>query len=177
MRFGQTAIEGAYIIDPEPVHDERGSFARLWDRDEFERRGLTTTMAQCSVSHNRYRGTLRGMHYQAPPYEEVKLVRCTRGAMYDVIIDVRPRSPTFRRWIGVDLSEHNRRLLYVPAGVAHGFLTLQDDVEVYYQISQVYEPTVARGVRWNDPAFAITWPADVRVLSERDRTYADFVPC
>jgi dTDP-4-dehydrorhamnose 3,5-epimerase len=174
MNFTETAIEGAFLIDPQPQADERGSFARVWDRDEFERRGLVTLVAQCSVSYNARRGTLRGLHYQVAPYEETKLVRCTRGAIYDVIVDLRPCSPSFRRWVGVELNADNRRLLYVPAGVAHGFLTRHDDTEVYYQISQVYEPTAARGVRWNDPAFSIAWPAPAECMSERDRHYRDF---
>jgi dTDP-4-dehydrorhamnose 3,5-epimerase len=174
MNFGDTTIDGAHVIDPMATVDERGAFARVWDREVFERRGLTTVIAQCSVSFNPRRGTLRGMHYQAAPYEEVKLVRCTRGVIYDVIIDLRPQSPTFRRWFGVELSAENRRLIYVPAGVAHGFLTLADDTEIYYQISQVHAPDAARGIRWNDPAIGVTWPAEIRVISERDNTYPDF---
>lgn len=174
MLFTETQLKGAYQIDLELRTDERGFFARSWCRREFETWGLNQNLAECSISYNRKRGTLRGMHYQVAPHEEAKLVRCTRGAIYDVIIDLRPSSRTFKRWIGVELTEHNRRMVYVPEGFAHGFLTLQDDTEIFYQISERYSVDHARGVRWNDPAFAIQWPEKVVVVSEKDRRYSDF---
>lgn len=174
MKFSPTALVGACIIDIEPVPDERGFFARSWCREEFARHGLNPDLAQCSISFNKKRGTLRGMHYQAKPHEETKVVRCTRGAIYDVIVDLRPESPTFRKWIAVELSADNRRMLYIPAGFAHGFQSLTDDTEVFYQISAPYYPESARGVRWDDPAFGIEWPVMERVISDKDRQYPDF---
>ncbi|HET8629275.1 MAG TPA: dTDP-4-dehydrorhamnose 3,5-epimerase [Thermomicrobiales bacterium] len=176
MRFTQTALEGVYLIGVEPIEDERGFFARTWCRREFGQRGLVADFVQCNVSYNRARGTLRGMHYQAPPHEETKVVSCIRGAIYDVVVDLRPESPTYRRWIGAELTEHNRDALYVPAGCAHGFQTLADDSEVFYQISAYYAPEAARGVRWDDPAFGIRWPEPPRAMSERDRSYPDYAP-
>ena len=174
MKFSPTALVGAYVIDIEPVADERGFFVRSWCREEFARRGLNPDLAQCSISFNKKRGTLRGMHYQAKPHEETKVVRCTRGAIYDVIVDLRPESSTFRKWIAVELSADNRRMLYIPAGLAHGFQSLTDDTEVFYQISAPYHPESARGARWNDPAFGIEWPVAERVISDKDRQYPDF---
>lgn len=174
MKFSPTALAGACIIDIEPVPDERGFFARSWCREEFARHGLNPDLAQCSISFNKKRGTLRGMHYQAKPHEETKVVRCTRGAICDVILDLRPESPTFRKWIAVELSADNRRMLYIPAGLAHGFQSLADDTEVFYQISAPYHPESARGVRWDDPAFGIEWPVTERVISDNDRQYPDF---
>jgi dTDP-4-dehydrorhamnose 3,5-epimerase len=174
MIFRSTDIAGAWVIKPEPLEDERGFFARTWDPDELEERGLNPKLAQCSISYNRARGTLRGLHYQAAPHEEAKLVRCTAGAIFDVAVDVRPDSSTFRGWFGVELSAENRLALYVPEGCAHGFLTLDDGCEVQYQISQAYVPEAARGVRWDDAAFGITWPGEVVVINERDRSYPDF---
>jgi dTDP-4-dehydrorhamnose 3,5-epimerase len=175
VKFSPTALAGAYIIDIEPLQDERGFFARSWCREEFAGQGLNPDLAQCSISFNKKRGTLRGMHYQAAPHEETKVVRCVRGSIYDVIIDLRPASPTFRKWIAVELDADNRRMLYVPAGMAHGFQTLADDTEVFYQISTPYHPPSARGVRWDDPAFGIEWPAGARIISDKDRHYPDFV--
>jgi dTDP-4-dehydrorhamnose 3,5-epimerase len=175
MIFTETPLKGAYVIDPERLADERGFFARTWCRREFEAHGLDATLAQCSVSFNQKMGTLRGMHYQAAPHAEHKLVRCTTGIIYDVIVDLRPGSGTFRQWFAAELSADNRRMLYIPEGLAHGFLTLADNTEVFYQISEYYVPESARGVRWNDPAFAITWPVHPRIVSQRDSTYADFV--
>jgi dTDP-4-dehydrorhamnose 3,5-epimerase len=172
--FTETKLRGAFIIEPEPVEDERGFFARAWCRREFAARGLNSTVAQCGLSFNKKRGTLRGMHYQVAPYEEVKIVRCTRGAIYDVIIDLRPESPTFKQYIAVVLSAENRKALYVPERVAHGLQTLEDETEVFYQISEFYAPESARGVRWNDPTFAIEWPPAERTIIERDATYPDF---
>lgn len=174
MNFVQTRIEGVWLVEPEAVEDERGLFARTWDAAEFEERGLRSQVAQCSISFNRRRGTLRGMHYQAAPHQEAKLVRCTAGAIFDVAVDLRPTSPTFRGWFGAELSAENRRALYVPEGCAHGFLTLTDGAEVSYQISHYYVPDAGRGVRHDDPAFAIDWPGEVVVVNERDRTYPDF---
>ena len=175
MIFTPMSLGGVFLIDLERHEDERGFFARSWCVAEFEAHGLESLIAQCNVSFNQTRGTLRGMHYQADPCGETKLVRCTAGAIYDVIIDLRAASPTFMRWEAVELTAQNHRMLYVPAGFAHGFQTLADHTEVFYQMSAVHRPDYARGVRWNDPAFGIRWPAADRVMSERDRTYPDFV--
>lgn len=174
MNFIPLDLPGAFVIEAARHEDERGFFVRTWDRREFEARGLSGGLEQCSVSFNRRAGTLRGMHYQAAPAEEAKLVRCTRGAIYDVIIDLRPASPRFTRWQGVELTAESGRSLYVPEGVAHGFLTLADETEVFYQISTEYRPELARGVRWNDPAFGVAWPAPVTVIAARDASYPDF---
>ncbi|RMH17873.1 MAG: dTDP-4-dehydrorhamnose 3,5-epimerase [Acidobacteria bacterium] len=176
MIFRQLDIPGVYALEPERHEDERGFFARTYCRRELEQHGLEPAVAQCSVSYNRRRGTVRGMHYQVAPAEEAKLVRCTRGAIYDVVLDLRPESPAFKRHAAVELSERNRLGLYVPPGLAHGFQTLTDDAEVFYQISTFYRPDCARGVRWNDPAFAITWPLEISVISERDLAFPDFAP-
>ena len=176
MIFTETPLPGAFIIDPEPAEDARGLFARTWCRREFEARGLETRMAQCSTSFNKRKGTLRGMHYQEPPAAETKVVRCTRGSLHDVIIDLRPDSPAFTRHFAVVLTADNRKMLYVPAGFAHGFQTLQDATEVFYQISEFYSPEHAIGVRWDDPVFGIPWPDDERTIVERDRSYPDFRP-
>jgi len=156
--------------------DERGFFARSWCRNEFERHGLNPELAQCNVSFNTKKGTLRGIHYQVAPYEEAKLVRCTQGAAYDVVIDLRPGSPTFKHWVGVTLTAAERNMIYVPEGCGHGFLTLQDETEVFYQMSEFYNAESARGVRWDDREFGIPWPVPVTSISERDRTYPDFGP-
>ncbi len=174
MRFLDTRLRGAFVVEAEPIADERGFFARLWCREEFRERGLDAGLSQISLSFNAKKGTLRGMHYQAAPHEEVKLIRCTRGAIYDVILDLRPSSPTYREWISEELSAENRRMLYVPKGFAHGFQTLRDDTEVLYQISEFYRPESARGVRWNDPAFGIQWPDPRPILSRKDESYEDF---
>lgn len=174
MNFTETKLCGAFIIEPVRHEDERGFFARTWCRREFEGRGLEADLAQCNISYNRAKGTLRGMHYQQPPYAEAKLVRCTRGAIYDVIIDLRRGSPTFGRWVAAELNEANRRMLYVPRGFAHGFQTLEDDAEVAYQVSEFHRPEAAGGVRWDDPAFLITWPLEVTVMAPCDRDYPDF---
>lgn len=177
MIFEQTPIGGAFLITLEPVADERGSFARTFSADEFEAHGLDARVVQCNVSTNVRAGTLRGLHYQAEPRAEAKLVRCSRGAIFDVVVDLRAGSPTRLRWFGAELSAGNGRMLFVPAGLAHGFQTLVDDSEVVYQMSEAYSPEHARGVRWDDPAFGIEWPpAPSRTLSERDRTYADYRP-
>lgn len=174
MKFLPTTIADAWILDIEPMLDERGFFARSWCREEFTKHGLNTDLAQCSISFNKKRGTLRGMHYQVKPYEETKLVRCTRGAIYDVIVDLRPESPTFKKWISMELSADNRRMLYIPPGFAHGFQSLIDDTEVFYHISTIYRPEFARGVRWNDPAFGIEWPVIEKILSRKDLQYPNF---
>jgi dTDP-4-dehydrorhamnose 3,5-epimerase len=174
MKFHETALPGALIIELEPSQDERGTFTRLWDRDEFQRHGLPATIDQCSSAYNKAKGTLRGMHYQVAPHEETKVVICAAGAIHDVIVDLRAGSPTFRRWHAVELSADNGIALYVPAGLAHGYLTLREHTSVHYLISGVYSPDHARGVRWNDPAFGIRWPNDARIISPRDRQYPDF---
>jgi dTDP-4-dehydrorhamnose 3,5-epimerase len=174
MKFIETQLVGAFIIEPELVYDSRGFFARAFCAREFAERGLEPAIVQCSVSFNNRRGTLRGMHYQCAPFEESKLIRCISGRIHDVILDLRPSSPSFRRWIAVELSALNRRMVYVPAGIAHGFQTLEDTTEVFYQISERYAPEYARGVRWDDPAFAIRWPIGDPILSERDRNYPNF---
>jgi dTDP-4-dehydrorhamnose 3,5-epimerase len=172
--FTQTRLAGAFVIDPEPHADDRGFFARTFCTREFAEHGLTTTMVQCNVSLNHHQGTLRGMHWQALPHEEAKLIRCTRGAIHDVIVDLRPGSPTLGEHVGVELTTDNRRMLYAPEGFAHGFLTLEDDTEVFYQMSAFYEPGAARGMRYDDPAVGIRWPDEVRVVSERDRGWPDW---
>jgi dTDP-4-dehydrorhamnose 3,5-epimerase len=173
--FTPTKLPGAYLIDPEPRRDERGLFARTWCRREFAAHGLNPALVQCSVSFNPHRGTLRGMHYQRDPYAEAKLVRCARGAVYDVILDLRSGSPTFKQWLAVTLTADNRHLLYVPEGFAHGFQTLEPDCEVVYQMSEFYHPEAAAGVRWNDPAFGIDWPIKQGYLiSPRDAGLPDY---
>lgn len=174
MKFTEMALPGAWLIDIEPVKDERGFFARTWCQREFAEHGLVASLVQCGMSYNKTKGTLRGMHYQTEPHAEAKLIRCTLGVIYDVIVDLRSSSATYKKYAGVELSAENRRMLYVPPGIAHGFLTLTDGCEVLYQMSEFHQPDQARGVRWNDPAFAIRWPDDVRVVSERDRHYPDF---
>lgn len=174
MIFSETDLSGAFLIEPEYLEDERGFFARMWCRREFAANALSPEFVQSSISFNKAMGTLRGMHYQAAPHEEEKLIRCTGGGIYDVIIDLRPDSPTFLEHADAVLTAENRMMFYVPKGFAHGFLTLQDATEVAYSMSEYHEPEYARGVRWDDPAFGIEWPNGVRVISERDRTYPDF---
>ena len=175
MRLGETSLVGAYVIEPDPLRDVRGWFARTFDRAELEACGLETGIVQCSLSGNAVRGTLRGLHYQTPPHAEAKFVSCIRGGAYDVAVDLRPESSTYRAWFAVELTAENHRLLYVPPGCAHGFQTLLDDTELLYQITHEYVPAAARGVRWDDPAFAIEWPAvERRTMSERDATYPDY---
>jgi dTDP-4-dehydrorhamnose 3,5-epimerase len=174
MVFTETKLRAAFILDVERLEDERGFFGRTWCQHEFEAHGLNPHLVQCSISFNAKRGTLRGMHYQAAPYAEAKVVRCTMGGIYDVIIDLRSDSSTFKQWLAVDLTAENHRMLYIPEGFAHGFQTLLDGTEVLYQMSEFYHPECARGVRWNDAAFGIEWPDDVRILSIRDQCYPDF---
>jgi dTDP-4-dehydrorhamnose 3,5-epimerase len=174
--FTETDLPGAYVIDLERREDERGFFARAWCEDEFRDHGLSTRVVQCNVSFNRTRGTLRGMHFQQAPNAEAKLVRCTTGAIHDVIIDLRPESSTYMRWLGAELTGENRRMLYVPEGFAHGYQTLSDDTETFYQVSEFYAPQAEGGVRWDDPAFGIEWPLEVSLISEKDARWADYQP-
>jgi dTDP-4-dehydrorhamnose 3,5-epimerase len=175
MIFRETDLDGVVVVELDLSVDERGSFARTFDVDEWRNRGLCPDVSQCSVSRNADRGTLRGMHYQAEPYGEHKLVRCSRGAIFDVALDLRPESETFCSWVGVELSEGSDTMLHIPAGCAHGFVTLAAGTEVLYQISTPYMPSHARGVRWDDPGFDIRWPVTPTTMSERDRSYPDFV--
>jgi dTDP-4-dehydrorhamnose 3,5-epimerase len=174
MIFLETKLRGVFEIQIEAKADERGFFARTWCQQEFEAQGLSGRLVQCSLSFNSRKATLRGMHFQAAPYGETKLIRCTQGAIYDVVLDLRRQSPTFKDWIAVMLTAEKRNMVYVPEGCAHGFLTLEDESEVSYQMSEFWNTRSARGVRWNDPAFQIKWPAKVEVISDRDRAYPDF---
>jgi dTDP-4-dehydrorhamnose 3,5-epimerase len=174
VKFSEIPLYGAYLIEPEPVVDARGSFARTWCAEEFRLHGLNSNLAQCSLSFNARRGTLRGMHYQDEPYAEAKSVTCCVGAIYDVLLDLRPVSPTYLRWFATELSAANHRMLYAPEGVAHGFQTLFDNCEVFYQVSQRYSPEHARGVRWDDPRFEIEWPIRNPILSPKDSAFAYF---
>lgn len=176
MRFTPTKIDGVWIVETQRLEDERGWFARCWCAEEFAAHGLNPRMAQCSISFNHRRGTLRGMHWQGAPHAEAKLVRCTRGAFFDVALDVRRASPTFKQWVGVELSMGHGAGLYIPEGCAHGFQTLEDNTEVHYAIAEFFHPESARGARWNDPQFRIEWPLpDFAWLSPRDAAYPDFV--
>jgi dTDP-4-dehydrorhamnose 3,5-epimerase len=176
VKFTPTALPGVYLVDLEPIEDDRGFFARAWCREEFTALGLDANLEQCNISFNRHKGTLRGLHFQAEPHGEAKLVRCTRGAIHDVALDLRPDSPAYLQHVGVELSADNRRALFIPAGLAHGFQTLAPESEVFYQMSRAYVPGAGRGVRWDDPAFGIAWPDDERTISERDRAWPDFTP-
>ncbi len=174
MIFTETILNGSYLIDMEPVEDERGFFSRSFCRKEFSSHGLKTNIAQCNVSFNKKKSTLRGMHFQIPPKAEAKLVRCTRGAIYDVIIDLRPQSVTYCKWAAFDLTAQNCKALYIPEGFAHGFQTAEDNSEVFYQMFETYAPDYAAGVRWDDPAFGITWPLNNPIMSEKDLRYPLF---
>jgi dTDP-4-dehydrorhamnose 3,5-epimerase len=176
MTFTETKFPGVFIIELQRFEDERGFFAHSWSKSQFAERGLDSRLVECGISFNWKRGTLRGMHYQVAPQAQVKIVRCTRGSVYDVIIDLRADSATFKQWIGVELTGENHNMLYIPKGFAHGFQTLEDASEVFYQMSEVYAPESGRGVRWNDPAFKIAWPEPVTMINERDRTYPDVNP-
>lgn len=171
MIFSETILKGAYVVDIDRKNDERGYFGRSFCQHEFSSHGLKTNIAQCNVSFNRIKGTLRGMHFQLAPKAEAKLVRCTRGAIYDVIIDLRPESATFCAWTSVEITEDNSRMLYIPEGFAHGFQTLADNTEVFYHMFEFYSPELARGVRWDDPAFGISWPIPDPIISDKDRAY------
>jgi dTDP-4-dehydrorhamnose 3,5-epimerase len=173
MRFRETPIPGALVIDPERREDERGFFARTWCQREFEAHGIRCAWSQCNISFNRRCGTLRGLHWQEAPWSEAKLVRCSMGAIYDVVVDLRPGSPHYGKWTAVELTATNRRMLFVPEGFAHGFQTLTDDTEVFYQMTGEYHPEAARGLRWNDPALAIAWPeCRERIISAADQNHA-----
>lgn len=174
MIFLETEIKGVYVILPERMEDERGFFARTWCHREFQAAGLNTAWVQDNLSFSKRKGTLRGLHYQAEPHGEIKLVRCTMGSIYDVVVDLRRNSSTFRQWLVIELSAENRKMLYIPRGIAHGYQTLTDHTEVFYLMSEFYHPDSARGVRWDDPAFGIQWPKGDRILSERDRAFPDF---
>jgi dTDP-4-dehydrorhamnose 3,5-epimerase len=175
MKFTETGLDGAWIVDIEPMEDDRGFFARTWCAKELAEHGMAADVAQCNVSYNHLRATLRGMHYQLPPAAEAKFVRCTAGAVHDVIVDVRSGSPTYLQWVGVELSATNRRALYVPPLFAHGYLTLTDGAEVIYQVSEFYTPGAERGARFDDPAFGIEWPIEPEVLSAKDQAWQPFV--
>jgi dTDP-4-dehydrorhamnose 3,5-epimerase len=174
MRFHEAELPGVFVIELDRFEDERGFFARLHCPDEFARAGASFAPAQTSLSHNAAAGTLRGMHYQAPPVAETKLVRVVRGSAFDVLVDLRPDSPTYRRWAGFELSAGNGTAVFIPEGLAHGFITLEPDTDVLYQIAPDYTPGHDRGVRWDDPAFAIAWPRQPAVISERDASYPNF---
>ena len=174
MIFSETKIEGTFIIEPELLIDERGFFARSFCKEEFDKHGLDSSIVQCNISCNRKKGTLRGMHYQIPPYEEAKIVSCTKGAIYDVVLDLRKESGTYCHWVAVELSDENLKMVYVPKGCAHGFQTLKDDVAVYYQMTESFHPECARGVKWDDPAFGIHWPTGKKIISERDTQFRGY---
>jgi dTDP-4-dehydrorhamnose 3,5-epimerase len=175
MLFLETKLNGAFTIDVQRIEDSRGFFARAFCKREFEQRGLNPAIVQCNVSFNPQKGTLRGMHYQQEPFREVKVVRCIAGAIFDAIVDLRPDSSTYRQWTGVELSAQNGRSLYVPEGFAHGYLTLTENTEVFYQVSEFYSPVYERGIRWNDPAFRIQWPIEPLIISPKDASHPDFV--
>jgi len=172
--FTETELKGAFVIDVEKLDDERGFFARTWDKEEFEKHGLNSNVTQCSISVNKKKGTIRGMHYQSKPYEESKIVRCTKGKIFDVIIDLRLNSRTFKKWFGIELSADNYICMYIPEGFAHGFQTLEDDSEVFYKISESYEPEYSKGIRWNDDFFKIKWPLVPTIISKKDKKFSKF---
>jgi dTDP-4-dehydrorhamnose 3,5-epimerase len=174
MIFTETKLKGAFIIEPERQEDERGFFARTFCQEEFKAHGLNPNLVQCSISFNKKKGTVRGMHCQVAPYQETKLVRCTQGAIYDVIIDLRSDSLTFKKWLAADLTAENRRMFYIPKGFAHGFQTLKDNTEVHYQMSEFYHPESFKGIRWDDSTFNVKWPLSITVISEKDLSYRDF---
>lgn len=174
MIFTEIELKGAYIIEIEEFKDDRGFFARTWDKKIFEKKELETNWVQSSISFNKIRGTLRGMHFQKKPYDEIKMIRCTKGKIYDVIIDLRITSQTFKKWISVELSEQNYKILYIPKGFAHGFQTLEDNTEIFYQISEYHHQNVSGGIKWDDPEFSITWPTEVSNISEKDMNFPKF---
>lgn len=175
MKFSETTLPGSYIIELEPHEDERGFFSRTFCKKKFKELGLNMDVKQCNISHNSNKATMRGLHYQAEPHMGTRLVSCIRGAIYDVIVDLRPGSNTYTQWFAAELTADNHKMLYIPEGLAHGFQTLMDDTEVFYQMSEFYYPELARGVRWNDPAFGIDWPLAEPLLSGKDRHYTDFI--
>ena len=174
MVFKETKLKGAYVVELEPKEDERGFFARSWCQREFQAHGLNSCLVQCNISFNRKKGALRGMHFQNVPHREAKLVRCTMGAVYDVIIDLCPQSPTYKQWTAIELNVANRKMLYIPEGFAHGFQTLEDNTEVFYQMSEFYYPELSLGIRWNDPMFEIRWPLPNPIISKKDMGYSNF---
>lgn len=176
MNFTETKLGGVYVIDPERFEDDRGFVAPAFSSREFEARGMDARVAETNISYSLKRGTLRGLHFQAAPHGQAKLIRCTRGRVFDVAVDIRPGSPTHRQWVGVELTAENRRMIYIPGDCAHGFLTLEDDSEVFYMVSSPYVAESGRGFRWNDPAFRVEWPGEAGepILIERDRTYPDY---
>ena len=173
MIFTETKIKGVYIIGPELLTDERGFFARSFCKEEFQKHGLDTDIVQCNISYNKKKGTLRGMHYQVPPFEEAKIVSCTKGSIYDVVVDLRRESLTYCQWVSTELSEKNFKMMYIPKGCAHGFQTLEDEAIVYYQMTEFFHPECARAVRWDDPAIGIIWPVPARIISEKDQKSVD----
>jgi dTDP-4-dehydrorhamnose 3,5-epimerase len=174
MKFYETKLNGAFIIELEKNEDERGFFARTWDKKEMQEFGFNTNLVQCNVSFNKIKGTLRGMHYQIAPYQEAKFVRCTRGKIFDVIIDLRPNSQTFKQWFSTEIDEKNHKMIYVPECFAHGFQTLEDNTEIFYQMSEYYMPEYAKGIRWDEKTFDIKWPINPKIISEKDLTYPSF---
>lgn len=174
MEFTETRLKGSFIVEPEKLIDDRGFFARSWDQKIFDEKGLNSKVVQCNISSNKQKGTLRGMHFQIAPYEEAKLIRCTKGSAFEVMIDLRSNSKTFKQWFGLELSEDNYKMLYVPEGFALGFQTLVDDTELFYQMSQIYMPEYARGIRWDDETFKISWPLKPTIISKKDSSYESF---
>ena len=174
MIFTETKLTGSFIVDLKKFEDDRGFFARSWDQNEFDQQGLNSKLVQCNISFNKKKGTLRGMHYQSKPYEESKLVRCTKGKIYDVIIDLRLTSETYLQWLGIELCENNYKSLFIPGGFAHGFQTLVDDTEIFYQMSQYYNPKYSKGILWSDKYFNIKWPIENPIISEKDSSYMPF---
>jgi len=174
MIFTETTLSGAYVVKPELLEDDRGFFARSFCVEQYKEHGLNPNILQSNISYNHNKGTVRGMHYQLEPHREVKVVRCTQGAIYDVIVDLRPSSATFKQWVGVKLTAENRNQLYVPTGFAHGYQTLEDRSEVFYQVSEFYSPNSERGIRWNDPGFDISWPLEISRISDKDQTHPEF---
>jgi len=175
MIFTETVLSGSFLIKIEKLEDDRGFFARSWDKNEFENVGLNPNLTQCNISFNKNLGTLRGMHYQISPHQEAKLVRCTKGKIFDVILDLRKNSVTYKKWLGFELDSNNHDLLYIPEGFAHGFQTLEENSEVFYQMSTEYFPKSSRGIRWNDPNFQIKWPIDEKIISDKDSKYLDYI--
>lgn len=175
MIFTETKLSGAYVIEIEKIEDERGFFTRTWDKKEFSKIRLETEFVQSSISYNKKKGTIRGMHYQTKPYEENKIVRCTKGRIFDVIIDLRPESKTYRKWFSIELNSYNYKMLYIPKGFAHGFQTLENNTEILYNISQFYHPESSKGVRWDDRIFGIKWPVKVSLISEKDLNYTSIL--
>jgi dTDP-4-dehydrorhamnose 3,5-epimerase len=174
MIFSETRLPGSYVVEIEKIEDERGFFTRTFDKNEFIKMKLDSEFIQSSISQNKKKGTIRGMHYQTKPYEESKIVRCVKGKIFDVIIDLRPNSKTFKEWLSVELSEDNYKMLYIPKGFAHGFQTLEDDTEIYYQISEQYSTKLSKGVKYDDETFEIKWPLEISVISEKDKRFEKY---